>query len=288
MPGGVGLFSCNRPSSILPGMRPLTICLALAFLCVSLPAYPHGGGLDAYGCHHNRVHGGYHCHRGQFAGQSFASQGEMLASRQQSYTAVPPFLPTLQFSGKVVGVSDGDTITVLAKGKPERIRLHGIDCPEKRQAFGKRAKQATSRLVYGKTVTVRDLGQDRYGRTVGEVMLPDGRSLNHELVKAGYAWWCRRYAPEDETLKQLEQEARGGEAGVVGGCPVGAASTASMSAPDGCIDRTLWREKEDRRLLMRGDTPLTIYYPALSPDRYEILLSPVAAIEGTDGGPVSQ
>ena len=71
------------------------------------------------------------------------------------------------FTGRVVGVSDGDTITVLSKGKPVQIRLHGIDCPEKRQAFGNRAKQFTSRLVYGKTVTVRDLGQDRYGRTVG-------------------------------------------------------------------------------------------------------------------------
>ncbi len=65
------------------------------------------------------------------------------------------------FTGRVVGVSDGDTITVLHKGKPERIRLHGIDCPEKRQAFGARAKQATSKLVFGQTVTVRDLGQDR-------------------------------------------------------------------------------------------------------------------------------
>ncbi len=93
------------------------------------------------------------------------------------------------FTGRVVGVSDGDTITVLHNGKGERIRLHGIDCPEKRQAFGKRAKQATSRLVYGQTVTVRDMGQDRYGRTVGEVLLPDGRNLNHDLVKAGFAWW---------------------------------------------------------------------------------------------------
>ncbi len=118
------------------------------------------------------------------------------------------------FTGRVVGISDGDTITVLSKGKPERIRLHGIDCPEKRQAFGKRAKQFTSRLTYGKQVTVKDLGQDRYGRTVGEVVLPDGRSLNHELVKAGFAWWYRRYSPDDETLKQLEQEARDAKRGL--------------------------------------------------------------------------
>ncbi len=112
------------------------------------------------------------------------------------------------FTGRVVGVSDGDTITVLTKGKPIRIRLHGIDCPEKRQAFGKRAKQFTSRLTYGKEVTVKDLGQDRYGRTIGDVILPDGRVLNQELVKAGFAWWYRRYAPDDDMLKQLEREAR--------------------------------------------------------------------------------
>ncbi len=55
----------------------------------------------------------------------------------------------------MVGVSDGDTITVLHSGKSVRIRLNGIDSPEKRQAFGKRAKQFTSTLVFGKTVTVQ-------------------------------------------------------------------------------------------------------------------------------------
>ncbi len=73
-------------------------------------------------------------------------------------------------------VSDGDTITVLHNGKGERIRLHGIDCPEKRQAFGRRAKQFTSTLVFGKTVTVQGVDRDRYGRTVGVVLLPGGRS----------------------------------------------------------------------------------------------------------------
>jgi len=104
-------------------------------------------------------------------------------------------------------VTDGDTITVLHNGKGERIRLHGIDCPEKRQAFEKRAKQLTSTLVFGKTVTVQVMDRDRYGRTVGEVLLPDGRSLNHELVRAGLAWWYWRYTPDDETLAQLEREA---------------------------------------------------------------------------------
>ena len=118
------------------------------------------------------------------------------------------------FTGRVVGVSDGDTITVLHNGKGERIRLHGIDCPEKRQAFGNRARQFTSNLVFAKTVTVQALDLDRYGRTVGVVLLPDGRSLNHELVRAGFAWWYWRYTPDDETLAQLEREAREAQRGL--------------------------------------------------------------------------
>ncbi len=118
------------------------------------------------------------------------------------------------FTGRVVGVADGDTITVLHNGKGERIRLHGIDCPEKRQAFGRKAKQFTSTLVFGNTVTVQVMDRDRYGRTVGVVLLPDGRSLNHELVRAGLGWWYWRYTPDDETLAQLERDARGAKRGL--------------------------------------------------------------------------
>ena len=111
------------------------------------------------------------------------------------------------FSGKVVGVIDGDSIRVLRNGKAEQVRLRGIDCPERKQAFGTRAKQFTSELVFGKDVTVKEKGRDRYGRTLGEVILSDGRSLNHELLKAGYAWWFRRYS-KDVRLGDLEDEAR--------------------------------------------------------------------------------
>ncbi|MEJ5250763.1 MAG: thermonuclease family protein [Chthonomonadetes bacterium] len=111
------------------------------------------------------------------------------------------------FTGKVVGVSDGDTIEVMRAGRAVRVRLHGIDCPESRQAFGTRAKQFTSELVFGKTVAVQVYGTDQYGRILGEVILPDGRSLNRELVRNGYAWWYRRYS-NDPVLQQLEDEAR--------------------------------------------------------------------------------
>ncbi len=111
------------------------------------------------------------------------------------------------FVGKVVGVSDGDTIEVMRAGRAVRVRLNGIDCPESHQAYGTRAKQFTSELVFGKTVAVQIHGTDQYGRILGEVILPDGRSLNRELVRNGYAWWYRRYS-NDPVLQQLEDEAR--------------------------------------------------------------------------------
>jgi endonuclease YncB( thermonuclease family) len=112
------------------------------------------------------------------------------------------------FTGRVVGISDGDTITVMHDGRAEKIRLNGIDAPEKGQPFGNRAKQFVSDLAFGKEVNVRDKGLDRYGRTIGEVFLADGDNLNHEIVRAGLAWWFRRYAPKDRELEELEAEAR--------------------------------------------------------------------------------
>ena len=171
-------------------------------------ATPHSGGLDAYGCHHDHQQGDYHCHRGQFAGQSFASQAEMQTARQQNYAAFPLTPSVSQFSGKVVSVLDGDTIEVLYNRRARRIRLNGIDAPEKGQAFGQKAKQFVSEQVFGREVTVRTFGLDKYGRTIGDVFLPDSRMLNEELVREGLAWWYREYAPGNVTLEKLEAEAR--------------------------------------------------------------------------------
>jgi micrococcal nuclease len=114
----------------------------------------------------------------------------------------------------VVGISDGDTISVLREGKAVKVRLHGVDTPEKAQAFGTQARKFTSDMAFQQTVTVAIRDTDRYGRLVGEVLLPDGRSLNQELVKAGMAWWYRQYAPHDTTLAQLEAEARTAKRGL--------------------------------------------------------------------------
>ena len=117
-------------------------------------------------------------------------------------------------TGNVTGVLDGDTIEVLSRHHADRIRLSGIDCPEKGQAFGKKAKQAASALVFGREVTVKTRGQDRYKRTLGEVILPDGMNLNQELVKQGWCWWYRKYAPGDTVLEGLEKEAREAKRGL--------------------------------------------------------------------------
>jgi endonuclease YncB( thermonuclease family) len=86
--------------------------------------------------------------------------------------------------------------------------LNGIDCPEKGQAYGPTAKHVASVLAFGKEVTVQTHGQDKYKRTLGDVMLPDGMNLNQELVKQGWCWWYLKYAPGSTTLERLEVEAR--------------------------------------------------------------------------------
>src|SRR5262245_49428652 len=112
------------------------------------------------------------------------------------------------YPARVVGVSDGDTITVLTPAKQlVKVRLWGIDAPETGQDFGSRAKQCASSLAFGKTVMIRERDRDRYGRTVAEVILPDGRSMNREMVRQGMAWWFRKYAARDAELGRLEADA---------------------------------------------------------------------------------
>jgi len=125
-----------------------------------------------------------------------------------------------EFRARVIDVAEGDTITVLkpARSAEEdaqaiKIRLFGIDCPEKGQAHANKATQKCSELCLDKTITVRSRGMDR-GRTLGVVILPDGKTLNHEMVRAGYAWWYRQYALGDAVLDRLEQEAKTAKRGL--------------------------------------------------------------------------
>jgi micrococcal nuclease len=117
------------------------------------------------------------------------------------------------FQGLVIGVKDGDTIEVYYNGEAQTVRLLGVDCPEKKQAFGTRAKLFTSAMCFGKTVTVESNSKlDRYQRILGTVFV-DSKNLNAELVKAGMAWHYKHYS-NDKNLSDLEEEAKQSKAGL--------------------------------------------------------------------------
>jgi len=116
-------------------------------------------------------------------------------------------------TGRVIGVADGDTITVLDSSKQQhKIRLAGIDAPEKGQAFGFRSKENLARWVYDRDAIIVGNKTDRYGRLVAKVIV-DGHDAGLEQVRAGLAWWYRAYAkeqtPDDREIYELaEKEAR--------------------------------------------------------------------------------
>ena len=114
--------------------------------------------------------------------------------------------------GRVTAVHDGDTLTLLVGTTQHKIRLNGIDAPELGQAYGTRARQFLSALVFGKTVTVRVVDVDHYGREVGDVYV-GGVLANAELVRAGMAWHYKQYS-KDATLAELEMQARAEKRGL--------------------------------------------------------------------------
>ncbi len=110
-------------------------------------------------------------------------------------------------TGKVVRVKDGDTIVILKGKTTYTIRLDGIDCPEKKQAFGEKARQFCSAQVFGKQVKVEYKSKDRYQRILGTVFYGNGKNLNQDLLRAGLAWHYKHYN-NDPYLAKLEIQAR--------------------------------------------------------------------------------
>lgn len=112
-------------------------------------------------------------------------------------------------SGRIVGVTDGDTVTVLDANRTQyKIRLAGIDAPEKAQPFGQRSKEYLSDLVFDRAVIVEWEKRDRYGRIVGKILV-NGRDANLEQMKAGMAWWYEKYRKEqsvDDQRRYAEAE----------------------------------------------------------------------------------
>ena len=112
-------------------------------------------------------------------------------------------------TGKVIGISDGDTITVLnEKHEQLKIRLAGIDCPEKSQAFGNRAKRTLSDKVFSQNVKVETRDKDKYGRTLGIVKIGE-EDINQYMISEGVAWHYKKYAntqPTEEADRYAKAE----------------------------------------------------------------------------------
>lgn len=118
----------------------------------------------------------------------------------------PP--PDFDLTGRVVRVADGDTVSILDMNKQQhKVRLYGIDTPERDQPFGIAAKKALAARVADRNVGVVIVETDNYGRTVGTIYL-DEVNINASMVADGYAWWYQFYAPNNPELKVSEETAR--------------------------------------------------------------------------------
>jgi micrococcal nuclease len=115
---------------------------------------------------------------------------------------------------KVIGIKDGDTVSLLMDGKEKTVRLAHIDCPEKKQPYGTKAKEMISELCFGKMVRLKgDGNSDRNGRLIAELILPNGVNINKTLVKNGLAWHFKKYS-KDQSYAKLEIEARNKKVGL--------------------------------------------------------------------------
>lgn len=111
------------------------------------------------------------------------------------------------YTGHVIGVADGDTVTVLDEYRQQhKVRLGGIDAPEKRQPYGQVSKKHLSNLVFGKMVTIETSKRDRYRREVGRVLI-NGHDANLKQIEAGLAWHYKKYSDEQSSADRLSYAA---------------------------------------------------------------------------------
>lgn len=116
-------------------------------------------------------------------------------------------------SYKVISISDGDTYSVLVDNKAVRIRMHGIDAPEKGMPFYKVAKNKLSDLCFGKFIRIEKIDIDKFGRVVAKAFLDDGTDINLEMIKSGLAWQYKKYS-SDKTYAEAEILARQNKLGL--------------------------------------------------------------------------
>ena len=117
-------------------------------------------------------------------------------------------------TGKIIGIVDGDTFDILMEGNiTVRVRMEGIDAPERGMPFYKVAKNYLSNLCFGKQVKLKISHKDNHNRTLAFSYLEDGKELSHEMLKAGLAWHFKKYN-SDVDLEQLEIDARNSKIGI--------------------------------------------------------------------------
>jgi endonuclease YncB( thermonuclease family) len=120
---------------------------------------------------------------------------------------------TSKLTGKVVAIADGDTFTLLLPdNSTKKIRLHGVDAPERKQPFGTVSRQRLSELIFQKQVSVEEKDVDRYGRTVG-IAFVNGRSVNEEMLRSGLVWHYTEY-DDNPQWAQLQEQARRNKTGL--------------------------------------------------------------------------
>lgn len=116
--------------------------------------------------------------------------------------------------GKVIKVADGDTIAIQTLNNEKiKIRLYGIDAPEKKQEYGIKSLDVLKKLSYGKTVDIEVKEKDQYGRTVGIVFL-NGEEVNLKMIETGNAWYYKKYAKDQISYANAEAEARKNKLGL--------------------------------------------------------------------------
>ena len=114
----------------------------------------------------------------------------------------------IDLTGRVVRIADGDTVSILDRNnKQHKVRLFGIDTPERDQPYGKAAKKTLERLIDGGSVDVVVVTTDRYGRKVG-TLYRNGINIDVAMVASGYAWWYQYFAPHEHALRAAQQQAR--------------------------------------------------------------------------------
>ena len=129
--------------------------------------------------------------------------------------------PTILKGYQAVKVSDGDTLNVQKvengkfTGEVIKIRMFGIDAPEKSQDYGSESKQALEKMVNGKTLEIEEKNRDRYGRTVAVVYV-NGKNVNEEMVKNGNAWWYQEYDKKDTKMQAYQENAKKNKLGLFG------------------------------------------------------------------------